>query len=194
MRTAANFSTQSTVIEPGDEPDEPPSEEDDVLGQVEFRLLYARRAIMQIDKSMQELQGIAEAFTSIRLQLINNRIDAEDRKARIKLQVESPLRNILDAELPALRDSVVQLESDLVQLEQSAQPAEQSQVESDLQLAIQRIDVVLTELNQILDSLIKYETQNELLEIVRRMIQQQREILEKTEQERQRQAFESLLD
>jgi hypothetical protein len=150
--------------------------------------------MMQIDKSVQELLGVAAAFENIRLQLINNRIDSEDRKLRIKSQVEVPLRNVIEHALPALRETVVELEANLTNLEQGADQSTQVQAESDTRSAITQIDLVLVELNRVLDALIKYETQNELLEIVRDMIKQQQQILEKTRQERQRKAFEGLLD
>ena len=67
--------------------------------------------------------------------------------------------------------------------------AEENSVES-----IAMTDQVLTELNEVLDLLIKHETQNELLDIVRQMIDKQKELLERTKKERQRKAFEGLLD
>ena len=55
-------------------------------------------------------------------------------------------------------------------------------------------DQVLVELNEVLDLLIKHETQNELLDIVRQMIDKQKELLERTKKERQKKSFEDLLD
>lgn len=195
-RTSENVSRQPTVLEPGDEPEDLESISDTKADprRLESRLLFTRRTLMQLDKSLQELIGVVAAFENIRLQLINNRIDAEDRKLRINRQVELPLRNIIEYDLPALRASVVELETNLTNLAQGAGPATQEKSESDTRLAVAQVDRVLIELNRVLDALIKYETQNELLEIVRDMIKQQQQILEKTRQERQRKAFEGLLD
>ena len=55
-------------------------------------------------------------------------------------------------------------------------------------------DRVLVELNEVLNLLIKHETQNELLDIVRQMIEKQEELKERTKKERQKKAFEGLLD
>ena len=55
-------------------------------------------------------------------------------------------------------------------------------------------DQVLVELNEVLNLLIKHETQNELLDIVRQMIEKQEELKERTKKERQKKAFEGLLD
>ena len=60
--------------------------------------------------------------------------------------------------------------------------------------AIEQNDLVLTEMNGVLSILIKYETQNELLDIVRKMIKKQNEIMERTKKERERKAFDGLLD
>ena len=60
--------------------------------------------------------------------------------------------------------------------------------------AIESVDKVLSELDAVLGNLVKFETQNELLDIVRRMIDQQKQLMERTKKERQRKAFEGLLD
>jgi hypothetical protein len=56
------------------------------------------------------------------------------------------------------------------------------------------LDIALNQLDLVLAALVKYETQNELPEIVRRMIKTQQDVMERTRKERQRKAFEGLLD
>ena len=63
----------------------------------ETRLLYAQRTATQTQKSTQELIGIADQFDDLRLQLINNRIDSEDRKTRLSNLVIAPLRKLTAA-------------------------------------------------------------------------------------------------
>jgi hypothetical protein len=49
-----------------------------------LRLLRARQSLMQSEKSAQEVLGIAAAFRDIREELINNRVDTQDRKTRLQ--------------------------------------------------------------------------------------------------------------
>jgi len=53
---------------------------------------------------------------------------------------------------------------------------------------------VLAEIDAVLARLVKYETQNELLELVRRLIKEQEKIRADTSDKRQKDAFDGLLD
>ena len=135
-----------------------------------------------------------EAFENIRLQLINNRIDSEDRKKRFSEQIIAPLRLIATTSMQQLSGEIVKLEVRLRDLQSSLGDESVSQSADQLALkTIESSDVVLNQLDTVLNALIKYETQNELLEIVRKMIKQQQSLLERTKKERQRKAFEGLL-
>ncbi len=196
IRTSGSYVQEPSLEEPGEQLETTGLQGNsvDAIQGLDVRLLLARRAIMQIDKSAQEIMGIAAAFENIRLQLINNRIDSADRKLRIEAQVEEPLRAVADPALQELRNLVVKLEANLTGLEQDFDKTLNAEAELTTDLAITRADEILIELNRVLDSLIKYETQNELLEIVRQLIKQQEAIMENTKRERQRKAFEGLLD
>ncbi|MFK7770155.1 MAG: hypothetical protein AB8B55_23295 [Mariniblastus sp.] len=192
----------SELVEPGDQPNltEPSAEDRDEgseprIRKQELQLLFAQRAILQIEKSTQEIFGSSEAFENIRLQLINNRIDSEDRKKRISEQIIAPLRLIANNSMQQLKEQVVDLETGLRNLQLS--PQDTSIIESTDSLAIKSIemtDAVLGQLEEVLNVMVKYETQNELLEIVRQMIKRQQAIMERTKKERQNKAFDGLLD
>ena len=188
--------SSSDFVEPGEDKLEPGnnSPENEIRKQ-EMRLLFAQRSIVQIDKSTHEILGSAEAFDNIRLQLINNRIDSEDRKTRFAEQIISPLRLIGEESLRQLRDQTSELDSVLRDLQISPDDKQISEEADSLaEAAIKQTDLTLKQLDSVLSVLLKYETQNELLEIVRGMIKQQQEIKERTKKERQRKAFEGLLD
>ena len=197
LRTKSKRSgSSSDFVEPGEESTEQETDptENDVRKQ-EMRLLFAQRTILQIDKSTQEILGSAEAFDNIRLQLINNRIDSEDRKARFTDQIIAPLKSIGQESMPQLRTQVGELESILRDFQISPDDSQLSQEADSLaESAIEQTDVTLKQLDNVLSVLLKFETQNELLEIVRGMIKQQNEIKERTKKESQRKAFEGLLD
>ena len=197
--------TDSIQLEPGEnEPGDEPKGEDDP-GRHELRRLFAQRALLQNDKSLQEVLGCVDAFDNLRLQLINNRITADARQKRFEDSVIAPLRQTADVTMTRLVDQLQQLEVQLREIEGLAlnkiDPPDPKTIET-LRLAaeensvesIAMTDQVLIELNEVLDLLIKHETQNELLDIVRQMIDKQKELLERTKKERQKKSFEDLLD
>ena len=157
----------------------------------ELRKLFAQRAILQIDKSAKEIIGVAESFDDIRLQLINNRVDSEDRKIRLAKKIVQPLRDLPVGVMAELRNVVVNLESVLDPVMDMA-TNETAAMLSDS--AIQLNDRTLIQLDEVLSILVKYETQNELLDIVRRMIAEQEELLDQTKKLRQREAFDDLFE
>ena len=197
--------TDSIQLEPGEnEPGDEPKGDDDP-GRHELRRLFAQRALLQNDKSLQEVLGCVDAFDNLRLQLINNRITADARQKRFEDGVIAPLKQTADVTMTQLVDQLQQLEVQLREIEglvsNKNDPSEPETIEA-LRLAaeetsvesIAMTDQVLVELNEVLDLLIKHETQNELLDIVRQMIDKQKELLERTKKERQKKSFEDLLD
>ena len=197
IRSKSKSDNRNELVEPGEssvEPGEVSSDEEELRAN-EMRLLFSQRAILQNDKSSQEILGCAAAFDNIRLQLINNRIDTEDRKKRFTEQIIGPLRLIGGQSMQQLRGQIVALEKKLKQLQ--ARPDDLEFSNDCDQIAansIKKITEVLTQLDDVLNVLIKYETQNELLDIVRKMIKDQQQLMDRTKKERQREAFEGLLD
>ncbi len=196
-RTGSGHSSDAAGYEPGD----PAIAEGDTvapeqqINREELRLLFVQRAMLQVEKSTQEIIGVAEVFENIRLQMINNRVDTEDRKKRLSELIVAPLKRIVSISIVDLGDSIGNLQRLLEEIERNTgdQPAS-DKADQLSRSAIEKADKVLTELDQVLGNLLKFETQNELLDIVRQMIRQQEQLMESTRKERQRQAFQGLLD
>jgi len=157
----------------------------------ELRKLFAQRAILQIDKSAKEIIGVAESFENIRLQLINNRVDSEDRKIRLAKNIVDPLRGIPTGVLSELRLSTAELEGVLMPTMTDGTDVEAARLS---EAAIRLTDKTLIQIDEVLAILVKYETQNELLDIVRRMISEQERLMDETKKLRQREAFDDLFD
>ena len=197
--------TSANAGQAGAEPGDPESNdlgssdenlnEDEQLKKHELRLLFAQRATLQVEKSEGETRGISEAFDDIRLQLINNRVDSEERKIRLQSLVIEPLKLIADDLMQQLTEQTRELEDCLRNLQAEPINAQlMTIVDRQASVAIEQCDIVLSELDGVLSVLIKYETQNELLDIVRDMIKKQNGIMERTKKERERKAFDGLLD
>src|SRR5690606_11529806 len=80
---------------------------------INLSALRAQQALRQSEKSREEVLGVAASFRSIRDELVNNRVDAEDRQSRLETRVAVPLETIgnqqfpkLDAKLEALEKAI----------------------------------------------------------------------------------------
>ena len=178
------------------------------LDKLELRKLYVQRALLQTQKSRQEILGVAEVFEDLRLQLINNRLDAQDRQERLAGSVIKPLRHTsqetmdaLEITLEAQDENYVSLSELLPQAAQDTSTANTlddfpkllATIEQTTEKTIAQVDETLLQLQTILNSLQKFETHNELLDLVRQMIETQEQLLERTKAERNRQSFDDLL-
>ena len=192
-RTRSEGSSSSgnvTNAEPGD-PDAMETE----LRRQALRIVFAQRSEIQMQKSRQEIGGVANAFDNLRLQQVNNRIDAEDRKQRLNDDVVVPLRKIPGGSIEELLTIVAELETVLKQIDKGVGGESAEENAGDLtERGLAQTDVVLAEIDAVLARLVKYETQNELLNLVRRLIKEQQDIQVKTRDKRQKDAFEGLLD
>ena len=154
--------------------------------EAELRLLRVQRGIQQSQKSVQEVLGVAAGFLDIREQLINNRVDTEDRKNRLKEQIADPLNKTCAEEFPRLDQRLTELETKLRELAAADVTAPLSAK------AIDQANVVLTQLEEVLAKMQDLETYNELLEIVRDLLKDQQKLIDRTQQERKRQTLEDL--
>jgi hypothetical protein len=155
----------------------------------ELRLLRVQRAQQQSQKSLGEVLGVAAGFLSIREELINNRVDTEDRKNRLKEQIADPLNKTCSEQFPKLDERLAALDGQLtaggvkIAAETMSPAADQ---------AVDQVNLVLAELEAVLSKMQDLETYNELLDIVRDLLKDQQKLIERTQQERKRQTLEEL--
>lgn len=146
-----------------------------------LRILRVQRAMQQSQKSSQEVLGVALSFAEIREELINNRVDTEDRKERLQEQIAQPLQQIVADRFPELERLLAELEKQL----DGARNAEDAS-----KGAVEQSERLLTELNDVLQKMLDLETYNELLDIVRDLIKEQGELLERTRLQKKKQLLE----
>jgi hypothetical protein len=151
--------------------------------QQSLRLLRTQQAFQQGRKSGQELVGVATAFREIREELINNRIDTEDRKQRLKELIADPMQWVADTMFPELDRRIELLEKKLAQAMDDGQ-FDPNVAVAEAEAAVQQTNDILAELEEILQQMLELETFNELLEIVRQLIREQQELIDRTESER----------
>ncbi len=154
-----------------------------------MRLLRVQRGIQQSLKSVEEVRGVAAGFLDIREELINNRVDTEDRKNRLKEQIADPLNRTCTDEFPLLDQRLATIETLLREAGVKVDPAKAAPLADE---SIDQTNIVLTQLEEVLARMQDLETYNELLEIVRDLLKDQEKLIDQTQQERKRQTLEEL--
>ncbi|MCC7337370.1 MAG: hypothetical protein IT422_19955 [Pirellulaceae bacterium] len=144
--------------------------------------LWAQQSILQADKSQQELSSVAARVDNLRQQLVNNRIDSYDRQERLLSKVGVPLRELLAAEYPVLQRNLADLQSATLAGGGSQAAAESSRA----------LDAVLLKLDAIKSNMQDIEDFNEIIDLVRGLLDDQEKVLSETEQEQRKRILELL--
>ena len=181
------------IVEPGDEPGSstlggPPRAGEDAQGAAErqtaLRRVHAERALQNSQRSADETLGVATSFETIREELINNRVDTEELKTRLKDGIADPLKRVSGEMFPELERRLRLLQARL------ADPAAGEAAQT---AALQQADAILVEMNLILGKMVELETFNEVLDILRGIIDSQEKIIIQTKQ-KQKEKLRNLLD
>ncbi len=144
--------------------------------------LWAQQSVLQADKSQQELSSVAARVDNLRQQLVNNRIDSYDRQERLLTKVGVPLRELLANEYQVLQRNLADLQTATLAGE-GAQPAAD---------ASRALDAVLLKLDAIKSSMQDIEDFNEIIDLVRGLLDDQEKVLSETEQEQRKRILELL--
>jgi hypothetical protein len=155
------------------------TDEETAVRRQALSILRAQQALRQSEKSRQETAAVAGSFYLIREELVNNRVDAEDRQQRLKDQIADPLMQITTTRFPDL-DNELQLLLDQL-TEQKEATAEE---------AVAAANLLLADLNTVLESMLDIETYNEIIEIVRSLIEDQDDVIQETRKQRRKAALD----
>ncbi|HTN77654.1 MAG TPA: hypothetical protein VL096_20495 [Pirellulaceae bacterium] len=139
-----------------------------------LRQLIAQRAVQQSQKSAQEILGVATSFADIRAELINNRVDTEERKVRLQEQIADPLTNIVSKQFP-------EFETRLEKMQATATDPTTSI--AAVQATVDQANNILLELDVVLQRMLDLETYNELVELVRSLIDEQEKLMSETKKQ-----------
>jgi hypothetical protein len=156
-----------------------------------LRLLRGQRALLQSQKSAQETLGVAAAFRDIQLQLVNNRVDSEDRRQRLEDKVAAPLEKIGDTAFPNLEQLLTALIAVMDQIERSGgSQDEDAETIAATDAAVEQTNAILLEMDAVLENMMELEGYNELLDLVRSLIADQERLIEQTKSEQKRQILD----
>ena len=138
-------------------------------------------------KSEGELRGVEKELHQINRELINNRIDSADRRTRLEDKVRAPMLIVLDQKWPLLSKEVLLLEKTLTRREQ---PEADTPLKMDD--SIEKTNEIIVLLNTILNDMIDIQDFNEMIDMVRGILDDQTKLYDKTKQEKKKQDLELL--
>ena len=160
--------------------------------------VFARRAATQNEKSRQELLGVEAAFERIIQQIVNNRLEAAEYRRRLEFQIVQTMKQLTGAAMEATGKTLQQLDSQFEEARSEGdavlhgRPQSSQRTVATIQLAMAENERSIEMLDQVLRDLLKFESDAELLELVRQLYEQQKRLLDETGRQQQQNAFEDL--
>jgi hypothetical protein len=139
--------------------------------------VQVERVLQNGERSAHETLQVALAFDDIREEMINNRVDTEELKTRLKDGVADPLKRIVAEMFPKWEAQLKRLSGELTD-PRSAVTAQTA--------ALAQVDAILIEMQQVLDKMLELETFNEVLDMLRQIIDAQEKINAETKQKQKR--------
>ncbi len=149
--------------------------------ETQVRRLRIQQARLQSEKTREELAGIATSIDDILLEMQNNRVDSVDRQNRLGTGVRDPIQNVISGTLQELQQQVAKLDNSA---------ANQSLLADESRIAVAQCEQLILDLTAILDKMLDLESYNEILDLVRGLIEDQNELMEDTKSERKKKVLD----
>ncbi|MFO0912922.1 MAG: hypothetical protein U0795_08190 [Pirellulales bacterium] len=149
-----------------------------------LRELRVQRLIQFNQKVTSELAGLAAAFEDILVELDNNRVNSAEREKRIRELIVAPLLAISQKQLPAFDTTARSLERELGDTAQATKRTDE---------AVAELEQVVAAMQAILDNMLKMESFTEVLDLLRGLLDEQQQLLERTQEQQRRELLEGLL-
>ena len=163
------------------------AEENTPARRARMQMLRSQQAESQMTKSEGELRGVEREINQINQELINNRIDSIDRRTRLEDKIRKPLLVVLDQTWGPMASDIRAIEKSY-----SKSVKSESNVSELLPSSIGKSNQIIVALTAILNDMIDIQDFNEVIDMVRGMIDDQSKVLEKTKQEQKKQLLDLL--
>jgi hypothetical protein len=148
------------------------------------RRVQVERVLQNSQRAAHETLEVAQAFDGIRAELVNNRVDTEELKTRLKDGIADPLRRIVAERFPGFEGRLRDLQAKL---------ADPQAAESLKTGTVAQADKILVEMKQVLDRMLELETFNEVVDMLRSVIAAQEKLNDATKAQ-QKQKLRDLID
>jgi hypothetical protein len=194
---AAEEPTTEASLETTDASLEPTGESEAEAGPERERQILRLRTQqigLQATKTGEELEGIAASLDDLLEEMANNRIDSVDRSERIGGGVRDPLRAIVAGDLAKLKRQIAEIEAwvagrpDTMAAEDRAGGS--ASADADADSAVQTAEDVLLQLTAVLEKMLDLESFNEVLDMVRELIESQDGLIDETKKEQKRRVLD----
>jgi len=146
--------------------------------------VQVERVLQNAERSSHETLQVALAFDELREEMINNRVDTQELRTRLKEGISDPLKQIVEQRFTELLKQLKQLSGQLSNPEAAV---------STQAATVAQIDTILVEMKQVLDKMLELETFNEVLDTLRQIIDAQEKVNDETRQQ-QKQKLRDLIE
>jgi len=148
-------------------------------------LLRSQQAAAQASKSEGELKGVLNEISLLVAELINNRIDSNDRRDRLGAKIKVPLESLIESKWNPFVEQVNQFESTLAK-------ATPDEFANRIEQSIAQNNEIIVALNAILADMIEIQDLNEIIDRVRGLLDRQSEKIDRTKQQQKKSTLDLL--
>ncbi|HVX10624.1 MAG TPA: hypothetical protein VHC22_05550 [Pirellulales bacterium] len=141
---------------------------------VQRNRLRVERAQQNGQKNAEETRGVAAAFDGIRAELVNNRVDTEELRIRLKDRISDPLKRIVEIEFSEFDRRLAALKT---------QPLAET-APATAKPAIEQADTIILAMQKVRDQMLELESFNEAIDLLREIISAQEQVSEQTRKQR----------
>jgi hypothetical protein len=160
------------------------SKEQAVLGQYNIS-----RALRDTKKEVYEFRTLVDSFRTIRREMVNNKIFNSESESRIDGGIISPIMLLVDHDFPDLDRLISVFDKTLAVRDK---PLRQDAI-NKRKIVLDQIDSILKKMGNIRDNMVSMESYNEVIDILREILKEQKQIQNETEELRNKQIRELLL-
>ena len=148
-------------------------------------LLRSQQASAQSSKSEGELKGVLSEISLLGAELINNRIDSNDRRERLGQKIKLPLEALMESKWKPFAVQINQLEATVAK----STPEEFG---NQLDDTIAKNNEIIASLNAILADMIEIQDLNEIIDRVRGLLDRQSKTIDGTKQQQKKSTLDLL--
>ncbi len=138
----------------------------------ELRFLRVQGALTNCHKGSPEVLGVAESFDDIYKQFVNNRIDTVELKNRLKGNIAEPLHRIVNTMFPDLSRRIEELQASIDDPERAPSLRDGAQ---------RQAEAILLAMQKVRDHMIELEDFNEAVELLRNIVDMQKQLHQETQ-------------